>query len=270
MWSAVLCLFLGTERVEILDPEARIDPTVLRAGIDARLGPHAEAWNVIVHVADTDRVDVELRPSSGSPMVRTLTLTSETPEGRARELATAVVVLIENPDTSTPAPAVSRDPHAWIGVGPRLGANWTEPAAFDAGLGVDAGGWALSERIQPWGGLSWARSSRGNVVAHGIRGTVGLAAGASLAAGRVWLGGGGQVGALVGMGSGRARGSAWSASLAPLLVLHVRGNHWDVMLRTGPEWLVPSLWFAGPGNSGLAWGSGRFSFDLRVGWLWRR
>lgn len=270
---------MGGEPLQIRDASTELNVEDVRAGVELRLGSVASDWTVDVTDTKPTEVQLVLRSPSGESFSRRVALEGEDPAARARQLSATVALMIEHlageaeaeeaaPPSEVPV-AVDPKPVGWAAIGARVGSNFAGEPSFDGGVGGAGGGWLLREHLQPFGGVTWTRSAAGGLAVHGLRIGGGLAGGAPLAQGRVWIGGALQVSALAAIARDRSQSTAWAAALSPHVVLQVRIRRWMVAVHLGPEWLLPSLRFVGA-ESSLHWRTLRFSLDFRVGAVFRR
>jgi hypothetical protein len=249
-----------------LDLRARaIDPVATEAGLRSRV-THLDGWQVsVADSATRGEVEAVLRSPDGRSQRRRIALDGTTPEDRSRELAASLALLIEQwddppandtshsppssptPPTSTsptapdqPAtpPSTPAKPRGWLGLGPRLelGRSQVEP-----GIDVQGGVWLLREHLQPLASLGWSIAARDGLALNSFRLGLGLAAGAPLRAGRLWLGAHAQAhGSIPVAHDARSETSAASSTeLGGLLQL--RWPRWLIGLRSGVDLALPPL-----------------------------
>lgn len=255
---------------------AQVDPELVRQGIDLRLGPEAEGWSIEVSGTDPARIDLRLHPPEGEPFHRDVSLAGSTPEERSRELASALVLIIESHEPTepiqTPPPVEPMptepepSPRGWIAASGRLGLGPPDALDLDGGIELAGGVWLLSEYLQPMIEVGWSRSSRGDLEADGVRFGPGLAAGAPVARGRLWVGGVVVARALWARAADATRVAEWSSSTFVGPLLQVRWRWLLATLRFGVDLTAPGLRFVGDTDS-LRWGVARFSTSLGVGAL---
>ena len=234
-----------------------IDPAAAAAGLHARVGP-LDDWTV--GVADTTAagvVKLQLRGPDGRTQRRRVALTGTTAEDRSRELAASLALIIEqwddppsaparsSPPTSTPSsstvagPAPLATPSAvrgWLGIGPRLGLG---RALVEGGLDLQGGLWLLRGHLQPLASLGWSSSARDRLRMHTLRLGLGLALGAPLHGGRLWLGGH-ALGHAAWTHADRGRlTSAWASSTELGGLFQYRAGRWVAGLRSGLELALP-------------------------------
>lgn len=272
---------MGGAPLEVRNASTELDVEGVRAGVDLRLGSAASNWTVDVTDTEPTEVLLVLTSPSGESFSRRVALEGEDPAARARQLSATVALMIEHLAAEAEAEAgevaapatvqgtVHPKPVGWAAIGARLGSNFTGEPGFEGGVGLAGGGWLVHEHVQPFGGVTWTRSAAGGLVVHGLRISGGMAAGASLAQGRLWIGGALQASALAAIARDRSQSTAWSAALSPQGVVQVRIGRWMLGVHLGPEWLLPPLRFVGAERS-LRWRTLRFSLDFRLGAVFRR
>lgn len=232
-----------------------VDPAATAAGLRARVGP-LEDWSVAADdTAIAGEVAVSLRSPDGRSLTRRIALTGATQEDRSRELAASLALLIEqwddppSPDgpqpepprpalTLAPAPEPSAPLRGWLGLGPRLELGRSR---VEGGLDLQGGVWLLREHLQPLASVGWSAMARDGLSLHTIRFGAGLAAGAPLVAGRLWLGGYGLTHAAWTRVHDRKTVHVWASSSELGGIFQVRGPRWLVGVRTGVELALPEL-----------------------------
>lgn len=232
----------------------RIDPAATAHGLHARVGSLG-GWSIDVHDAGVaDRVEVVLRSPDGRTQTRWLALVDASAEDRSRELAASLALLIEQwddppepdpvdlpgpgPQPQPPAPQPAATPtRGWLGVGPR-GELGRSPLG---GVDLLGGAWLLREHLQPLVSVGWAATASQGVSLHTVRFGAGLAAGAPLARGRLWLGAHALVHGLWARAHDARTQTLWAGSGEAGGTLQIRGRRWLVGVRTGVDVLLPPL-----------------------------
>lgn len=233
-----------------------IDPKATAHGLHARVGGLA-GWSIDVRDAGVaDRLEVALRSPDGRTQTRWLTLVNTTAEDRSRELAASLAILIEqwdDPPEPEPEPVAPQQPRAqptprprpapeppvrgWLGVGPRAELGRSPFGGVDLLGGV----WLVREHLQPLVSVGWAATAQEGVSLHTIRFGAGLAAGAPLARGRLWLGAHALVHGLWARAHDARTQTLWTGSGEAGGTLQVRGRRWLVGVRTGVDVHLPPL-----------------------------
>lgn len=233
-----------------------IDPSATAAGLRARVGP-LEDWSITVRDSTVfGEVDVSLRSPDGRTLERQIALTGASHEDRSRELAASLALVIEQWDDPQPEPQPEPPPGAppqpppvapppqkpsvrgWLGVGPRLELVGTRP---EAGVDLQGGAWLLGEHLQPLLSVGWSRVAKQDLSLQTVRFGAGLAAGAPLAAGRLWLGAHGVAHAAWTRVHDQRTETVWGTSTELGGLLQVRGRRWLLGLRTGVDLAFPQL-----------------------------
>lgn len=244
-----------------------IDPAATEAGLRSRVA-RLDDWQVQVRDSTTPgEVDVVLRSRDGRSQRRRIALDGTTPEDRSRELAASLALLIEqwddppaappkdppangasHPSPTTPAspppdkpaqpPPVPTKPRGWLGVGPRLELG---RSLVEGGLDVQGGAWLLREHLQPLASLGWSVAARDGLSLNSFRLGLGLAAGAPLRDGRLWLGAHALAHGSVTLAHD-ARSATTGASSTELGgLLQLRWPRWMIGLRSGVDLVLPPL-----------------------------
>lgn len=235
-----------------------IDPKATAHGLHARVGGLA-GWSIDVHDAGVaDRLEVALRSPDGRTQTRWLTLVNTTAEDRSRELAASLAILIEQWDdppepepepkpepkpepvpVAPPQPRPAPEPpvRGWLGLGPRAELGRSPFGGVDLLGGV----WLVREHLQPLVSVGWAATAQEGVSLHTVRFGAGLAAGAPLARGRLWLGAHALVHGLWARAHDARTQTLWTGSGEAGGTLQVRGRRWLVGVRTGVDVHLPPL-----------------------------
>lgn len=226
-----------------------IDPVAAEAGLRSRVAD-LDDWQLRVRDSATPgTVQVELRGPDGRSQHRRIALDGTTAEDRSRELAASLALLIEQwndpappatrpatprPTPPPPAPAL----HGWLGVGPRLelGRSLVEP-----GLDLQGGAWLLREHLQPLASLGGSLAARDGLSLTTLRLGLGLAAGAPLRDGRLWLGAHALAhGSWTRVHDARSA-SVWASSSELGGLLQIRWPRWLIGVRSGVDLTLPTL-----------------------------
>lgn len=280
MFGALLCLVLiGVPPTVEAQPDV-VDVDATREGIAARVGPRADGWTIAVGAHGSGTAVVTMTAPDGWVLDRQVTLDATDPQGRARQLAGAVAVVIDNyeprsvPEADTPAPKaepsdVPTKPAGFLALGGQLSTGPAARSGLAAGVSVSGGTWLLREHIMPMLELGWRRSVAGSLTVDGLNIDGGVAFGAPIAGGHVWVGGGIIGGALGGFARDSQAASAWSAHLAVPAIVQARIGPVFAQFHAGAEMTLPPLHFSGD-NSSLRWGHLRATFGIRLGFLLAR
>lgn len=273
----------GTAGPGVVEVRARtVDAGTTAQAVRIRLGESLDGWRV--DVRDTEvvgAVTVELAPPGEPADLREVVLTGTTVEERSRELASAIVLMIEQHDASreepavpTPAPVAeepvqrtSPDPRpiGWIGVGSRFSLG--PPGALDPdyGLDVSGGAWLGGEHVQPMVQLAWARSAADSLTVDAARFGAGLAGGGALAQERLWLGIGAVARAAWTVARDRGREAFWISSSEVFGLAQVRGPGLLVLgFRAGVDLTLPPTTVRGQ-TAQIRYGLVRFMAGVSVG-----
>jgi len=230
-----------------------IDPAATEAGLRSRVAD-LDDWELHVHDSVAPgSVQVELRGPDGRSQRRRVALDGVTPEDRSRELAASIALLIEQwdekPTTTTPPTTHSRpQQHAeptpappirgWLGLGPRLELG---RSLVEAGLDVQGGAWLLREHLQPLASLGWSLAARDGLSLNTVRLGLGLAAGAPLRDGRLWLGGHALAHGSWTLAHDARSASTWATSSELGGLLQIRWPRWLIGVRSGVDLALPPL-----------------------------
>lgn len=255
---AVLAVLASLAAPQLDLSATNIDTTATATGLHARVGP-LDDWTITVHDGAQGAVRVTLRSPDGRQQRRTVVLAGTTREDRSRELAASLALLIEQWDDPPPPPGAPggedppqdrpQDPPAilkdaapptrgWLGLGPRLGVGRT---LVEGGLDLQGGAWLAREHVQPLASLGWSATARDGLSLHTVRVGAGLALGAPLSNGRVWLGGHALTHAAWTRVHDARSESVWASSTELGGLLQVRGGRWLAGIRTGVELSLPQL-----------------------------
>lgn len=255
-----------------------IDPSATERGIRVR-SERADEWSVTVTdlAEDYPHVQVIMRDPEGNEIERDVELKDATVEGRSRELAAIVALVIEEaPAADPPEPrktAKSQKPESddelasertwWLGGGPRL--ELGPPRLVTASGGLDArGGMWFGQHFQALADVGW-HASRQVASLNAIRVGAGLAAGTSLPARRLWLGGGLMPGLEVVVARGtRVRTTALFATDV-FGIAQLRIKQAVLGLRTGITLNLPSAAVAN--QNVLVWNNARWFIGFSFGWI---
>ena len=238
-----------------------IDPAAAEAGLRSRVS-NLDDWHLEVRDAPAPgEVQAVLRGPDGRTQRRRIALDGLTPEDRSRELAASLALLIEQWDdpakpaattttpTTTPtttnappqqpAPTTTPPPiRGWLGLGPRLELG---RSLVEAGLDVQGGAWLLREHLQPLASLGWSVAARDGLSLNTVRLGLGLAAGAPLRGGRLWLGGHALAHGSWTLAHDARNASSWASSSELGALLQLRWPRWLLGLRSGVDLALPVL-----------------------------
>ena len=228
---------------------AAVDPGATAAGLRARTGPRLDGWTVTVRdTGAVNEVEAVLRTPSGGQHQRRLVLTGASREDRSRELAASLALLVEEDEQKPAEPRTDPEPRpapvkprGWLGLGPRL--EVAGPPA--GGLDLVGGAWLLREHLQPLANLAWSSTASHGLRMHSLRFGGGLAAGAPLRAGKIWLGGHVLVHAQWVQARDVAVASAWMAATEVGGLVQVRWSRVVLAARTGVDFNFPPLTLRG-------------------------
>lgn len=248
---AVLAVLVSLAAPQLDVSATSVDPDATITGLHARVGP-LEDWKIRVRNGATPgTVTIALQSPDGRQQQRNVALTGQTNEDRSRELAASIALVIEQwddpptaPPDRTPAPDQAPDQapkpaiRGWIGLGPRLGVG---SALVEGGLDLQGGTWLVREHLQPLVSLGWSATGREGLGLHTVRVGAGLAAGAPLLAGRLWLGGHALTHAAWTRVHDARTATVWASSTELGGLLQVRGGRWLAGIRTGVELSLPLL-----------------------------
>ncbi len=234
---------------------SHIDRAATTRGLQARVGA-LEGWTIVVRdTAAANVVKVALRSPDGRQQQRRVALTGTTDEDRSRELAASLALVVEQwddpqpskPPPSRPArttPAVKPTPapapavRGWLGLGPRLGIGRT---LAEGGLDLQGGAWLLRQHLQPLASLGWSATGRDGLGLHTLRFGLGLAVGAPLLGGRLWLGGHALAHAAWTRVHDSRSAHVWSSSDDLGALVQYRSGRFVAGVRTGVELSLPQL-----------------------------
>jgi len=223
-----------------------IDPAATAAGLRARAGPRLDGWTITVRdTSTTNEVEAVLRSPAGEERRRRLTLSGASADDRSRELAASLALLVEEDDPGSdpeppPKPPPAK-PRGWLGLGPRLEVG-IPPSG---GLDLTGGAWLARDHVQPLANLAWASTASHGLRLHSLRIGAGVAAGAPLAAGKIWLGGHVLLHAQWVQARDAAVASAWTAATEVGGLLQVRWSRVVLAARTGVDLNFPPLTLQG-------------------------
>ncbi|MCA9652334.1 MAG: hypothetical protein KC501_20640 [Myxococcales bacterium] len=253
----------------------RVDRDAVLRGLELRVGSRWERWTIDVEEISETEVSLRLRDDAGRVHTRELTLAAETTEGRSRELASALALLVDQLEATeasapepipepAPEPPAAPRPSGWVGLGPRVALDPRAPVDVDAGASLAGGTWLVGEHLQPLAELAWARSTAGTLTVDALRMGGGLLGGMAAPAGRLWWGGGALVRAQ--WARARASGSAegWWTSPAVVASLQLRLGPMVLGAMVGVDLLVRPLRARGDGDE-LRWGAVRPMAALHLG-----
>lgn len=186
--AAVLAFGDVTSRSPSIDGEA------VRSALEMRAGDEAQAWDLEIDDGTaTGEVRVRLRRDDAH-IDRTFVLAGEDTDGRSRELAAALALVIEQHAEAHPAHVTARDrkppskgmpPQGWLTLGGRVAAG--APADPDGGATLRGGVLWGRRHVQPIAQLATVHARANELRIDGVRAGVGVAGGAAL--GAWWVGG---------------------------------------------------------------------------------
>lgn len=290
MRALLLLSLVGPMPIREIEPVEGIDPEQVERGIELRLGPAAEGWAIDLRPAGARDVLVQLRTPSGEVLERTIALTSEGEEERSRELAAALVTLVELRTQSEPTPVPAEAPtppepvatptapraradaawrRGWLGARAEVTSGSRAPRAAAGGVGLSFGVWGPRQIVAPQVELGWLSGGGHGLSVHAVRLGAGVALGSPLARDRLWLGGVGIVRAQWLYVRAQGRASGWASSSVLAATARVRGPRWFFEVRVGVELTAPSLRFAADEGE-LRWGTARWLASVGAGWRWGR
>jgi hypothetical protein len=252
---------------------AAIDADATAAGLRARSGPSLVGWTITVRDTDDPNVvEAVLRTPDGRHQRRRLTLGGASLDDRSRELAASLALLIEEDPASTASTPTTpddsrgskpaREIRGWLGLGPRLEVG-SPPAG---GLDLVGGAWLVRDHLQPLANLAWSSTASLGLRMHSVRFGGGLAAGAPLVVGRLWLGGH----ALLHAQWVQAREirvlSSWTAATELGALFQARWTRLVVGVRTGIDLSLPALSLQGNATR-LSRGPAAWVLAVNVGFV---
>jgi hypothetical protein len=267
----VLALVLATGQATSHVPS--IDGDAVATALAVRLGDAAQRWTIEIRPgARASDVVARLRRDDGRELRRTVTLAGQTDDARARELAAALSLAIEQ-DEEGSAATLKRSTRAatsgastdaprtgWIAAGAHVGAG--RPFDATGGVSLRGGVWWGRRLLQPLVAVASEHARPGAVRLDGVRVGAGLAIGAPI--GAWWLGGS----ALPSYAWTRAvrrrddRASSFVTELAALAQL--RHRNLLLGLRAGLDVRAPSLRLVG-GDDEHRLGNLRFVTGFELG-----
>ena len=186
---------------------------------------------------------------STTGLVSLLLLLLTTATSSSATTAVLVTVVLASPTTTTtpttttppqqPAPTTTPPPiRGWLGLGPRLELG---RSLVEAGLDVQGGAWLLREHLQPLASLGWSVAARDGLSLNTVRLGLGLAAGAPLRGGRLWLGGHALAHGSWTLAHDARNASSWASSSELGALLQLRWPRWLLGLRSGVDLALPVL-----------------------------
>lgn len=245
--SSVLLAVLAAAAPSLEVTATAVDPAATTAGLHARAGPRLDGWTVTVRdTAVANEVDAVLVAPDGHREQRRLVLTGATADDRSRELAASLALVVEDYDPVAPVKPettpVDKPPPApklrgWLGIGPRLEVG-IPPAG---GLELAGGAWLLRDHLQPLAALAWSSTATQGLRMHTLRVGGGVAAGAPLLAGKIWLGGHVLMHAQWVQARDAEVASAWTAATEVGGIVQVRWSRLVLGGRTGVDFNYPPL-----------------------------
>ncbi|PRQ05730.1 hypothetical protein ENSA7_44010 [Enhygromyxa salina] len=258
---------------------AGLDPVALQLGLRARVGDELDQWRISIEAGQDGRYELALTgPGHANTERRTVELNGQTETDRSRELASILAVIIESAEANEPnepsepdladrsqPPAASPErPRGFMLIEGHVGLG--PPRAIDPGLGVGlgAGAWLLGEHLQPRVRVRWSHGWAGEIDVHQADAGLGLAAGAPVARGQLWLG-------ILAMpvikwthAEQLKSATAWAGGGELGALAQLRLGHLVMGVRTGVETTFPALRARGTQDV-LRWGHVRWLLTLEIG-----
>lgn len=277
--ALALAWLVALDPIRIEGDSPRTDLGAAARGVEVRLAPSSDDWRVVATEVGEDQVRLQFTPPRGEGFERTVALEASTPTERGRELATAVTVIIEQhelppspepappPPEPAPPPALQSPPPrpvGWVGVGGHVDAGAPSRPDLAYGTSLAGGAWLLRGHLQPRLEIGWSRSAGDGLTVDAVRLMAGAAAGATVARGRLWLGGGVMGGAVGSWARAQGLASGWAARIAIPAVVQARLGRFVVGAHLGPQLTLPRLRFLGDDTT-LRWGRVRFVAGIQVG-----
>lgn len=176
---------------EVVSRASAIDGEAVRDALEVRGGDEARTWDLAIDDGSaTGEVRVAL--TRGDERIdRTFVLAAEDEDGRNRELAAALALVIEQHAAENPAPGRTRPskddatPQGWLALGGRLGVG--SPADPDGGATLRGGALWGRRHVQPIAQVASVHARAGDLRIDGVRTGVGIAFGTPIRA--WWIGG---------------------------------------------------------------------------------
>jgi hypothetical protein len=254
------------------------------AGIRMR-GGEFEGFHVVVRGTSVrGTYEIEIADPSGTRHERVVVLEADTDDGRSRELAADLVLVLEEMDvapTTSPItdadepvepPPPPPDPPRTDPIGrgfvvawPRFGIG--DPTDPDFGIGLAAGlgvlGKPHASRLQPRLQFSWARAGEADLTLDTLRFGAGLAVGGAVHR-HVWLGALAVPQAAWNSAREGKVDTSFRFSCEGSGLLHVSVSRFVLEARVGAEFNTPAVTFSGAASQ-LRVGYVRFLAALGVG-----
>lgn len=274
----ILALVVGPGGIDVEVTAHDLDAPAIESGVQTRLGQGADGWHVDVQPGLTDSgVHIEAKSEDGRIAERDVELESVDRVGRSRELASMITLLIEeaNAEADPPEPDPPPDPDppppdpppsvtGWIAAMGRVGLNPSSSVDADPGAGLAGGVWLDRVHLQPVVQVGWGKTSRDDVALDGIRFGGGLMAGATVADGRVWAGGGVVAHAIWARAAAQERATGWGSVTELSGLVQYRGRWWILGARVGVDLFGPALRAIGD-SATVHWATLRPAAALLVG-----
>lgn len=190
--SLVLALLLDSGQA--ISNASTIDRDAVATALEVRLGATARRWTIVMIEPGPDSSDVTavLRRDDGRELRRVVTLEADTDDARARELAAALSLAIEQDaevqrerGSAATRPKPSVLPEGWVAAGGHFSLG--RPADAAGGASLRGGLWWGRRHLQPLVAIKTLHARPGPTRIDGALVGAGLAAGAPK--GRWWFGG---------------------------------------------------------------------------------
>lgn len=194
----------GPDLAVAVGEDVDLDPATLERGLRTRVA-ELDGWSVSVRSGDAaspgdDRVYVELVRPDGSRDGRELPVSGDTPEARARGLASELALIMDTWEPPMPIedsepegdvePDPAPDPETRRGFLLVGGGLWAARSAVVApGVALGGGALVLDDHLMVRLDAAWHVARRDTLALHGIRVAAGLGGGTSLLDRRLWVGG---------------------------------------------------------------------------------
>lgn len=257
-----------------------VDADAVSRGLTMRVGPSWREYRISVESGSGPRVLVVVTRPDGSIDTRGLELSSPTVEGRSRELAAAIALLVQEEEPAEPDPPEPMPPDTaasddappssgprvsgWVGLGPRVAINPSSAVAPELGLVLAGGAWALRDHLQPVAELGWSRGLSAAPTLDAARLGAGVLGGGAVAAGRLWLGAGPLVRAQLAVARGAQTARGFWAHGSLVAVAQYRGLRLLLGAWLGTDVLLPPL-VARDDRGRTRWNSIRPAAGLTIG-----
>lgn len=248
---------------------ATIDGEAVTTALAVRLGDASQRWTIEIHPgANTNEVAVVLRRDDGRELRRVVALEGETQDARARELAAAVSLAVEqdaDEQAASPVPTAAPrsspvPPQGWVATGGRVALG--RPTDATGGASLRGGALWGRRHVQPLVAITTEHARPGTARIDGVTVGAGVAVGAPF--GRWWAGGAAIPSYAWTRAVRRAddRASSFVSELAALV--QFRHGGLLVALRAGVDVRAPAVRLVG-GDADHRLGNLRFVAGLEVG-----